>query len=48
MMKLLDHENLFGTLRNPNFWILDPSRLLLREIPELIDSPKYVTVGKGI
>ena len=48
MIKLLDHENLFGTLRNPNFWILDPSRLLLREIPELIDSPKYVTAGKGI
>jgi UDPglucose 6-dehydrogenase len=48
MMKLLGNKNLFCTLRMQTFCILDPSRLLLPEIPELIDSPKYFTVGKGI
>ncbi len=29
------------------FWILDPSRILLDRYPQLLNDPKYLTIGKG-
>ena len=34
-------------LSDPNLWILDPTRMLLELLPNLLDNPKYLTVGKG-
>jgi hypothetical protein len=35
-------------LQDGNLWILDPSRILLNLSSSFVDSPKYLTVGKGI
>jgi UDPglucose 6-dehydrogenase len=34
-------------LRREGLWILDPSRILLELVPELLWSPTYLTVGMG-
>jgi hypothetical protein len=40
--KLLEH------LQKDDIWILDASRILLELNTDLIKSPRYLTVGKGL
>lgn len=49
--KLYDQSNINQVaqlLSNSQLWILDPSRILLELLPNLLDNPRYLTVGKGI
>jgi UDPglucose 6-dehydrogenase len=49
--KLYDQSNVNQVaqlLSDSQLWILDPSRILLELLPNLLENPRYLTVGKGL
>jgi UDPglucose 6-dehydrogenase len=48
LVSLSRNMEILKSLQDGNLWILDPSRILLNLSSSFVDSPKYLTVGKGI
>ena len=47
LRKYIEDLSLMALLDHAPFWILDPSRVLLERQPQLLQNPKYLTIGKG-
>jgi UDPglucose 6-dehydrogenase len=48
ILKNNTHDLTVESLDKTELWILDPSRILLEAQPSLINSPRYLTVGKSV
>ena len=47
LQKYIENRLPEALLEQAPFWILDPSRILLERHPQLLQNPKYLTIGKG-